>query len=112
MQPPPKEPEHVCVRLFFYAVLTSLYEKLAELHSFEGTMAKKTPEQKAAEELRYIAACGVANVEELRPQSSHACYGGYETGCRCCNFDHAARAKRAERGVALGANGMPLNAAP
>ena len=30
-------------------------------------MAKKTPEQKAAEERRYIAACGAANVQELEP---------------------------------------------
>lgn len=30
-------------------------------------MAKKTAEQKAAEELRYIAACGAANTEELEP---------------------------------------------
>lgn len=30
-------------------------------------MAKKTPEQKAEEELRYIAACGAANAAELAP---------------------------------------------
>ena len=30
-------------------------------------MAKKTPEQKAAEERRYIAACGAANAQELEP---------------------------------------------
>lgn len=30
-------------------------------------MAKKTPEQKAAEELRYIAASGAANAAELEP---------------------------------------------
>lgn len=30
-------------------------------------MAKKTPEQKAAEERRYVAACGAANAEELEP---------------------------------------------
>ena len=30
-------------------------------------MAKKTPEQKAAEELRYRAACGAANAQELEP---------------------------------------------
>ena len=30
-------------------------------------MAKKTPEQKAAEEKRYIAACGAANAAELEP---------------------------------------------
>ena len=30
-------------------------------------MAKKTPEQKAAEELRYIAASGAANALELAP---------------------------------------------
>lgn len=30
-------------------------------------MAKKTPEQKAAEELRYIAASGAANAMELEP---------------------------------------------
>ena len=30
-------------------------------------MAKKTPKQKAAEEKRYIAACGAANAAELEP---------------------------------------------
>ncbi|QIL73814.1 hypothetical protein G7048_25230 (plasmid) [Diaphorobacter sp. HDW4B] len=30
-------------------------------------MAKKTPEQKAAEERRYIAASGAANAQELEP---------------------------------------------
>ena len=30
-------------------------------------MAKKTPEQKAAEQLRYTAACGAANAAELEP---------------------------------------------
>ncbi|MBB6577407.1 hypothetical protein HNP33_001462 [Comamonas odontotermitis] len=30
-------------------------------------MAKKTPEQEAAEQLRYIAACGAANTAELEP---------------------------------------------
>lgn len=79
---PPKSLSLYASGSFFYAVLTSLYEKLAELHSFEGTMAKKTPEQKAAEELRYIAACVAANVEELRPQSSQMRDGGDETGCR------------------------------
>ncbi|MGF6213599.1 hypothetical protein [Comamonas sp. 4034] len=36
-------------------------------HFSEKPMAKKTPEQKAAEQKRYIAACGAANTAELEP---------------------------------------------
>lgn len=43
------------------------HEKLVALHPFESAMAKKTPEQKAAEELRYIAASGAAHAAELEP---------------------------------------------
>ena len=42
-------------------------EKLGGLHTFECAMAKKTPEQKAAEALRYDAARAATNVAELEP---------------------------------------------
>ena len=116
-------------------------------------MAKKTPEQKADEERRYIAACGAANAQELEPfltdpnQAIRATaamnpdadaeildrfaddrfWGVRIEVIRNANVseatlrrlleprlpkrgvvDHAAREKLQERGIAFGADGMPL----
>ena len=116
-------------------------------------MAKKTAEQKAAEERRYIAACGAANAQELEPfltdpnQAIRATaamnpdadaeildrfaddkfWGVRMEVVRHANVGeatlrrllesrpakrgvvhHAARAKLEERGIAFGADGMPL----
>ena len=140
----------------FYVVFTLLPVSKEEIKIFEGTMAKKTPEQKAAEERRYIAACGAANAQELEPfltdpnQAIRATaamnpdadaeilerfakdkfWGVRIEVIRNANVSdatlrglleanlpkrgvvhHAAREKLEERGVAFGADGMPLDAA-
>ncbi|MDL5035305.1 hypothetical protein [Comamonas resistens] len=116
-------------------------------------MAKKTSEQKAAEERRYIAACGAANAQELEPFLTDPNQAIRATAAMNPDADaeildrfaddrfwgvrmevvrhakvgeatlrrllesrpakrglvhHAARAKLEERGIAFGADGMPL----
>ena len=117
-------------------------------------MAKKTPEQKAAEELRYIAASGASNAAELEvfltdPNQSIRCVAAMNPDADAEILDrfaddkfwgvrievirnahvsdatlrrllesrlpkrgvvhHAAHEKLQERGVAFGADGMPLD---
>ena len=60
-------------------------------------MPKKSPEQKAEKERRYVLACGASNTEDRTifnwPKSSDSSHGSYESRCRCWNLDRFANDK-------------------